>query len=123
MGRSPFMQDKHTDDILAATKSFLQSAVLHPNLSVHLKTSLSFGASPQPILQLMQDPDMGLIDMAEPGFHTGVFEPTRFSGIWRRQATEARQGLPLGINDTNSKSAEEDPVSMSRPCPRTAQGA
>ena len=24
--RSPFMQDKHNDDILAATKSFLQSA-------------------------------------------------------------------------------------------------
>ena len=33
--RSPFMQDKHNDDILAATKSFVQSAGFHPNLSVH----------------------------------------------------------------------------------------
>ena len=33
--RSPSMQDKHNDDIMAATKSFLQSEGFHPNLSVH----------------------------------------------------------------------------------------
>ena len=33
--RSPFIQDKHNDDILAAKKSYLQSAELHRNSSVH----------------------------------------------------------------------------------------
>ena len=37
-----------------------------------------------------------------------MFEPIRFFGVWRRQQTEARQGLPLVIYDTNWKSAEED---------------
>ena len=62
----------------------------------------------------MQDPDIGLIDIAESGFHMGVFEPIRFSGIWRRQQTEAREDLPLKIYDTNWKSAEEDPDTVSR---------
>ena len=62
----------------------------------------------------MQDPDIGSTDMAESGFHTGVFEPVRFSGIWRRQATEAREDLPLRIYDTNWKSAEEDPDTVFR---------
>ena len=33
--RSPFIQDKHNDDILAAKKSYRQSAELHRNSSVH----------------------------------------------------------------------------------------
>ena len=33
--RSPFTQDKHTDDFLAATESSLQSSGLQPNLSSH----------------------------------------------------------------------------------------
>ena len=33
------------------------------------------------LLQLMHDTDIGLIDTAESGFHTGVFEPIQFSGI------------------------------------------
>ena len=65
-------------------------------------------------LQLMQDPDIGLIEMAESGVHTGVSEPIRFSGIWRRQRTEMRENPPLGIYDTNWKSAEEDPDTVFR---------
>ena len=85
------------------TTSWWQSAGLHPNLPVHPNQPFRL-ARLRNLLQLM----------AESGFHTGVFEPVRFSGICRRQATEARQGLPLGINDTNSKSAEEDPDTVSR---------
>ena len=104
--RSPFMQDKHDDYILAATKSFLQSAGLHPNLSFHPNQPFRLGLL-RNLLQLTQDSDMGLIDIAESGFHTCVFEPIRSSGIWRRQQT-------LKIYDTNWKSAEEDPDIVSR---------
>ena len=62
----------------------------------------------------MQDPYIGLIYIAESGFHTGVFEPIRFSGVWRRQATEAIEDLSFKIFDTNWKSAEEDPDTVSR---------
>ena len=111
--RSPFMQDKHNDDILGATKSFLRSAGPHPNLSAHSNQPFRLGLL-RNLLQLMQNPDIGLIDIAESGFHTAVFEPIRFSGIWLRQQTEAREDLPLKIYDTNWKSAEEDPDTVSR---------
>ena len=106
---SPFMTDKHNDDILAATKSLLQSAGLHPNLSVHPNEPFRLG-----LFSNRLQPDIGLIDMAESGFHTGVFDPILFSGIWCRQQTEAREDLPLKIYDTNWKSAEEDPDTVSQ---------
>ena len=62
----------------------------------------------------MQDPDIGLIDTAESGFHTGVFEPIRFSGVWRRQTAEAKEDLRFEVYDTNRKSAEEDLDTVSR---------
>ena len=62
----------------------------------------------------MQNPDMGLIDTAESGFHTDVFEPIQFSGIWHRQTAEAKEDLPFEVYDTNRKSAEEDPDTVSR---------
>ena len=105
------MQDKHNDDILAAAQSFLQSAGFRPNLSAHPKQPFRLGLI-RHLLQLMQDPDIGLIDIAESGFHTGVFEPIRFSGIWRRQQDEAREDLPLKIYDTNWKS----PKKTQKPC-------
>ena len=71
----------------------------------------SFSAN---LLQVMQDPDMGLIDTAESGFHTDVFEPIQFSGIWHRQTAEAKEDLPFEVYDTNRKSAEEDPDTVSR---------
>ena len=46
--------------------------------------------------------------------HTGVFEPVWFSGVWRRQQTEAREDLPFGTCDMNWKSAEEDPDTVTR---------
>ena len=58
--RSPFMQDKHDDYILAATKPFLQSAGLHPNLCVHPNQPFRLGLL-RNLLQLMQDSDIGLI--------------------------------------------------------------
>ena len=66
------------------------------------------------LLQLMHDPDIGLIGIAESGFHTGASKPILFSGIWRRHQTEAREDLPLKIHDTNWKSAEKDPDTVSR---------
>ena len=57
---------------------------------------------------------MGLIDTAESGFHTDVFEPIQFSGIWHRQTAEAKEDLPFEVYDTNRKSAEEDPDTVSR---------
>ena len=75
-------------EIFVVTKSFLQSAGLQPVLSVY--ANQHFHLKVLHLLQLMQDPDIGLIDIAESGFHTGVFEPIRFSGIWRYQATEFR---------------------------------
>ena len=111
--RSLFTQDKHSDDILVATSSFPQSAGFHPNLSVHPNQPFRLWLI-RHLLQLMQDPDIGHIDTAESGFHTGVFEPIWFSGIWRRQQIEAREDGPLKIYDTNWKSAEEDPDTVSR---------
>ena len=107
------MQDKHTDDLLAATKVFLQASGLHPDVSIHADQSFRLGLL-RNLLQLMRDPDIGLIDIAVSGFHTGVFEPVRFSGIWRRQQTETREDLPFEILDTNCKSAEDDLDTVSR---------
>ena len=42
-----FLQDKHNDDILAATKSFLQSKGLQSDLSVAPNQPFRFGSSPQ----------------------------------------------------------------------------
>ena len=84
------VRSRSNDDILAATKSFLQSAGFHPHLSVHPNQPFRLGLI-RNVLQLMQDPDVALIDIAKSGFHTGVFEPTGFSGIWRRQQTEPRE--------------------------------
>ena len=98
---------------------FLQSAGLHLNLSVHPNQPFRLGLL-RNLLQLMQDSDIGLIDIAESGFHTGVFEPIRFSGIWRRQQTEAREDLPLKIYDTKWKPAEEDPNTVSPLIKRTS---
>ena len=111
--RSPFLQDKHNDDILAATQSFLQSSGFHANLSVHPNQPFRLGLI-RHLLQLMQDPHIGHIDIAESGFTTGVFEPIRFSGFPRHQQTEAREDLPLKIYDTNWKSAEEALDTVSR---------
>ena len=91
---SYFLQDKHNDDILAATKSFLQSEGLQPDLSVAPNQPFRSGL-PRNFLQHMDDPDIGLIDIAESGFHTGVFEPIKVSGIWRHQQIEAREDLPI----------------------------
>ena len=46
---------------------------------------------------------MGPTDTAESGFHTDVFEPIHFSGIWRRQTAEAKEDLPFEDYDTNRK--------------------
>ena len=62
----------------------------------------------------MDNPDIGLIDIAESGFHTGVFEPIKVSGIWRHQQIEAREDLPIKAYSTNWKSAEDDPDTVSR---------
>ena len=62
----------------------------------------------------MHDPNIGLIDIAESGFHTGVFKPIQFSGIWRRQQSDARDDLHFEIYDTNWKSAEEDRDTVTR---------
>ena len=105
------LQDKHSEDIVAATESFLKSAGLQPDLSA---------APNQPFrlvlfrnVQLMQGPDIGLVDTGESGFHRGAFEPKRFSGIWRHQQTEANEDPPFNIYDANWKSAE-DPDTVSR---------
>ena len=92
---------------------FCSQQGFHPNLSVHPNQPFRLGLISNP-LQLMQDPDIGLIDTAESGFQAGVFEPIRFCGIWRHQQTEAREDLPLKIFDTNWKSAEEDLDTVSR---------
>ena len=81
---SPFMQDKHCDDILEATKSFVQSADFHPDLSTHPDQTFRLGLI-RHLLQLMHDRDTGLIDIAGSGFQTGAFEPIQIPGIWRRQ--------------------------------------
>ena len=71
--RSSVLQDNHNDDALAATKSFLQSEGLHPDLSVIPNQPFRLGLL-RTLLQLMDDPNIGLIDIAESGFHAGVFE-------------------------------------------------
>ena len=111
------MQDKHNEEILAATKSFLQAAGFNPDLSISPDQPFRLGLI-RDLLQLMHDPDTGLIDMAESGLHTGVFETIQFSGIWRRQQCDAREDLNFEIYDTNWKSAEEDPDTMTRLLPR-----
>ena len=58
---SPLMQENHNDDIFATTKSFLQSAGLQPNLSVHPNQPFRLGLL-RNLLQLMQETDIGLID-------------------------------------------------------------
>ena len=80
-------------EISVVTKSFLQSAGLQPVLSVYLNQPFHLKLL-RHVLQLMQDPDIGLIDRAESGFHTGVFEPIRFFGIWRCEATEFSRRRP-----------------------------
>ena len=42
------------------------------------------------------------------------FEPIQFSGIWHRQTAEAKEDLHFEVYDTNRKSAEEDPDTVSR---------
>ena len=71
---SPFMQDKHNDKILEARKSLVQAAAPHPDLSIHPYQPCRFGLI-RHLLQLMPDPDTGLID----------FEPIQFSS--RRTST------------------------------------
>ena len=76
------------DEILSAASRITPKAVRSSQPALSLKAHSH-------LLQLMQNPDIGLIDSAESGFHTGVFEPTGFAGNWRRQQTEAREDLPL----------------------------
>ena len=64
------MQDKHNDEIFAVTTSFLQSAGLQPDQSTHPNQPFRLGLL-RHLLQLMQDPDIGLIDIAESGFPYG----------------------------------------------------
>ena len=71
--------------------------------------ALSLGASPLPVAAHARPRHF-----AGSGFHTGVIEPTRFSGIWRRQQTDTREDPEFGIHDTNWKSAEDDPDTVSR---------
>ena len=96
--RSPFMQDYQG---------------LQPDQSIHPNQPFRLGLL-RHLLQVMQDPDLGLIDTAESGFHTDVFEPIQFSGIWHRQTAEAKEDLHFEVYDTNRKSAEEDPDTVSR---------
>ena len=74
--RSPFIQDKPNDDILAATQSYLQSPGFHRNFSAHPSHPLRLELIRNK-LQLMKDPDIGPIDIAESGFHTGGVKPRR----------------------------------------------
>ena len=85
------MKDKHNDDILAATKSHLQSAGFHPKLSGH-PNQLCRLELIRNLLQLMQDPDDGLID-AESGFHTGAFEP--YGSLVSGAANKPNRDLPF----------------------------
>ena len=94
-------------------KSILQAAGPCPDLSILPSQPFRLGFI-RHLLQLMHDHDTGLIDIAESGFHRGVFEPIQFSGIWRRQQSGARDGLHFAIYDTNWKSAEEDPDTVIR---------
>ena len=107
------MQDKHNEEILEATKSFLQAAGFNPDLSISPDQPFRLGLI-RHLSQLMHDPDTGLIDIAESRLHTGVFEPMQFSGIWRRQQSDAREDLNFEIYDTNWKSVEEDPDTVTR---------
>ena len=102
----------HNDDILAATKSLLQQQDYSPNLSVHPNSPFQLGLL-RNLLQLMQVPDIGLIDSSRVRIPHGCSNQYG-SGIWRRQPTEAREDLLLTIHDTNWKSAEEDPNTVSR---------
>ena len=95
------------------TKSFLQAAWLRPDLSIVPGWPCRLGLI-RHLLQLMHDINIGLIDTSQSGFHTGVFEPIQFSGIWRRQRSDARDDLHFKIYDTNWKSAEEDPDTVTR---------
>ena len=90
------------DEILSAVSRITPKAVRSSQPALSLK------AHPH-LLQLMQNPDIGLIDIAESGFHTGAFEPIGFAGNWRRQQTEAREDLPLKSKDTDWKPAEKRP--------------
>ena len=92
--RSLFMQDEHNDEIPEATTSFLSAAGLHPDLSILPDQPFRLGL----IRHLMCDPDTSLIDTAESGFHTDVFEPIQFSGIWRREQSDARDDLHFKIS-------------------------
>ena len=107
--RSPFVQDEHNDEIREgeATKSFLQAAGLRRDLSIVPGQPFRLGLIRHPLL-LMHDPDTGLIDIAESGFHTGVFEPIKCSGIWSQQS-DAPEDLHFEVCDTSWKSTEEDP--------------
>ena len=86
-GTKPLTQDEHNDEIQEATKSFLQAAGLSPDLSIVPGQPFRLGLI-RHLLQLMHDPDTGLMDIADSGFHTGVFESIQFLGIWRRQQSE-----------------------------------
>ena len=55
---------------------FCSQQGFYPNLSAHPNQPFRSGLI-RHLLQLMQDPDIGPIDIAESGFHTGVFEPIR----------------------------------------------
>ena len=95
--RSPLMQDKHNDDILEATKCFLQSARFHTNLSVH-PNHLSLG-----VIRIRRSSCRSKTlesSTLRVSFYKGVFESIEFSDIWHRKKIEAREDLPLEIYDT-----------------------
>ena len=93
-------------------KFFLQAAGLRPDLSIVPGQPFRLGLI-RHLLLLMHDPDTGLIDIAESGFHTAVFEPIQYSGFWRQQS-DALEDLHFEVCDTSWKSAEEDPDTVTR---------
>ena len=113
--RSLFMQDKHNDEIFAVTKSFLRSAGLQPDQSTHPNQPFRLVLL-RHLLQLMQDPDIGLIDIAESGFHTGVFEP-----IGLRDQRDPRLSLDSTLTNVNAQVQIEEKSSSTRAWRRSFQ--
>ena len=121
--RSPFIQDRD-DDVWAATKSFLQSAGVHQICPFTLTSPFVWGFL-RNLLQLMQDPDIGLIDIAESSCHTVVFEPIRslqFICLVTKSVTTVREHLKCNSELPRNQNGRAVPIPTSANLPYERDG-